>query len=145
MAAHESFVYETTLSSRQSIELMRLAGAGGYEVGLVFVALNSPDLNVQRVAERVARGGHHVAEDIIRRRYKTALMRLPDAIRLAGGSMLFDNSLSSGPRLLLRIQGASIEESQLDGADVFHWCLAEMAAEALSMPTDAVVRAARPS
>lgn len=83
MEARESFAYETTLSSQQSIELMRVAGVGGYEVGLVFVCLKNADLNVQRVAERIARGGHDIPEDVIRRRYKTALRRLPDAIRLA--------------------------------------------------------------
>jgi predicted ABC-type ATPase len=143
LRARDDFVYETTLSSRQSIELMRLAGAGGDEVGLVFVALNNADLNVQRVAERVARGGHHISEDVIRRRYEAAFRRLPDAIRLADGSMLFDNSFSSGPRLLLRIQGVSIEESHLDEADMFHCRLAEVASFALSMPIDAVFRTAR--
>jgi len=142
--ARESFVYETTLSSRQSIKLMRTARDGGYEVGLVFVALNSADLNVQRVAERVARGGHDIPEDAIRRRYETALRRLPDAIRLADGSMLFDNSLSAGPRLLLQIKGAVVEMNNLDEADVFHCRLAELAGEALSIPTDAVFRAAKP-
>lgn len=55
--ARENFIYETSLSSHQSIDLMRAAGADGYEVGLVFVTLNNADLNVQRVAERVAKGG----------------------------------------------------------------------------------------
>jgi len=145
LEAWENFVYETTLSSHQSIELMRVAGIGGYEMGLVFVALNSADLNVQRVAERVSRGGHDIPEDVIRRRYETALRRLPEAIRLADGSMVFDNSLSSGPRLLLRVQGSSIEENHLDEVDIFHCRLAELASDALSMPTDAVFRAARPS
>ena len=56
----ETFVYETTLSSHQSIELMRAARRADYEVGLVFVVLNSAALNVERVAERVARGGHDI-------------------------------------------------------------------------------------
>ena len=58
--------------------------------------------------------------------------------------MLFDNSLSSGPHLLMRIRDSSIEENHLDRADIFHCRLAEAASKALSMPTDAVFRAARP-
>lgn len=145
LGARESFVYETTLSSRQSVELMRASRTAGYEVGLVFVALNSADLNVQRVAERVARGGHHIPDDVVRRRYEKALSRLPEAIRLANGSMVFDNSLFSGPRLLLQIRGAAIEVNTLDEADAFHMRLAAMAAEALSMSTGAVLRAGTPA
>jgi predicted ABC-type ATPase len=80
IGARETFVYETTLSSRQSAKLMLAAKQAGYEVGLVFVILNSADLNVERVAERVARGGHDIPEDVIRRRYETAIRRLPQAI-----------------------------------------------------------------
>lgn len=143
LKAQESFVYETTLSSRQSIELMRNAREIGYEVGLVFVALNSADLNVQRVADRVARGGHNIPGDIIRRRYEKALKRLPEAIRVADGSIIFDNSLSSGPRLLLQIRRTSIEENHLDEADAFHCRLAEVVSDALAMSTNALFRAAK--
>jgi len=139
LRARESFVFETTLS----VELMRAAKDADYEVGLVFVALNSANLNVQRVADRVARGGHHIPEDIIRRRYEAALRRLPEAIRLADSSMLFDNSTSSGAQLLMQIQAASIEVNNLDEADIFHCRLAEAVSDALSISTDAVFRAAK--
>lgn len=144
LAERQSFVFETTLSSHQSVELMRAAKDASYEVGLVFVALNSANLNVQRVADRVARGGHHIPEEIIRRRYEAALRRLPEAIRLADSSMLFDNSASSGAQLLIQIQAASIEVNNLDEADIFHCRLAEAVGDALSMSTDAVFRAAKP-
>lgn len=144
LAARESFVYETTLSSRQSLTLMRDAVTAGYEVGLIFVALNSPELNVSRVAQRVLKGGHHIPEDTIRRRYETALRRLPQAIRLAAGSMLFDNSAASGPRLLLRVRAGLIEANDLDARDPFHARLASAVGEALAMPAAQVLRAAKP-
>jgi predicted ABC-type ATPase len=139
----ETFAYETTLSSKHSIDLMREAREAGYEVGLVFVALNSADLNVERVAERVARGGHDIPEIVIRRRYVASLRRLPEAIGIAAGTMLFDNSHSTGPQLLVQIQAGSIEMNNLDEADLFHCRLAEAVAEALSVSTDAVFRAAK--
>lgn len=43
--------------------------AGGYEFHLIYVWLNSADLAVQRVHERVRRGGHEVPEEVVRRRY----------------------------------------------------------------------------
>ncbi len=68
--------------------------------------LRSADMHVGRVATRVARGGHHIPEDTIRRRYETALKRLPDAIRIAHRAALFDNSNAGAPQLLLRIRRA---------------------------------------
>ncbi|WP_147029007.1 AAA family ATPase [Methylobacterium oxalidis] len=69
LKARKNVVYETTLSSHHAIALMRRARDAGYEVGVVFVALLSVDLNVRRVAERVSRGGLHIPEEVIRRRY----------------------------------------------------------------------------
>ena len=136
--SRETFVYETTLSSHQSIELMRALERADYEVGLVFVASNSATLNVERVADRVARGGHDIPEAVIRRRYETVLRRLPEAIRTSDGSILFDNSISSGPRLLMQIRADVVEVNHLDEADAFHCRLASRVGEALGMSTDAV-------
>lgn len=145
LRARESFVYETTLSSNQSIAVMREAKQAGYEVGLVFVTLNSADLNVERVAWRVARGGHDIPEHVVRRRYGSTLRRLPEAIGLSDGTMIFDNSPETGPHLLAQIRAGSIDVNNLDEADSFHCRLAEAVAEALSLSIDAVFRAAKPS
>ncbi len=144
LAARESFVYETTLSSRQSIELMRTARAASYDVWLVFVMLTSADLHVERVANRVARGGHHIPEDTIRRRYETALGRLPDAIQISNRAALYDNSNAGEPQLLMRIRAGVIEINHLDEADVFHGRFANAVSKALALSTDAVFRTARP-
>jgi predicted ABC-type ATPase len=48
--ARESFAWETTLSSRQSLSLMRRARLASYDIGLVFVTLRNADLAVMRVA-----------------------------------------------------------------------------------------------
>jgi predicted ABC-type ATPase len=62
---------------------MRDARAAGYHVGLVFVVLDSVDLNILRVQERVRMGGHSIPEKDIRRRYGRALANLPEAIKIA--------------------------------------------------------------
>lgn len=61
-----SFVFETTLSSQQSINVMRDAKAAGFYVGLYYVALDSVELNIERVKRRVEKGGHDIPEDDIR-------------------------------------------------------------------------------
>jgi len=104
--------------------------------------LDSPELNVLRVAERVSRGGHDIPADVIRRRYETAFGRLPHALRLADSSLLFDNS-GRAPQMLLMLERGEIIENHLDEATPLHVRLAEAVAEALDLGTDAVFRAAR--
>lgn len=52
----QDFVYETTLSSHQSVNLLRQVANAGYRTLVIFVALATPDLHVMRVAQRVSRG-----------------------------------------------------------------------------------------
>ncbi len=50
--------------------------AKGYTVRLLFFWLNSPELALQRVAERVSKGGHNIPEPIVRRRYVAGINNL---------------------------------------------------------------------
>jgi predicted ABC-type ATPase len=68
-ASRQSFAFETTLASRTFAPWIADLVAGGYEFHLMFLWLPSADLAVDRVALRVRAGGHHVAEDVVRRRY----------------------------------------------------------------------------
>ena len=73
MAAQLSFSVETTLSTRSYLSLIRQAQARGYTVSLIYFWLNSPELAIERVKQRVANGGHDIPPQIIRRRYKAGL------------------------------------------------------------------------
>lgn len=136
------FVYETTLSSNQAIGLMRSARRSNYEVGLVFVVLASADLNVLRVADRVSKGGHHIPEATIRRRYESSFAKLAQALPLSHGSAIFDNT-ERPPVMLLRIRGNVIEENNLDKTKALHIRIAKAVALALRLDTDAVFNATR--
>lgn len=76
LVREESFSIETTLASRSYINLVRRAHAKGYMVTFLFFWLNSPELAIQRVAERVSKGGHDIPEDIVRRRYISGIRNL---------------------------------------------------------------------
>src|SRR5882672_1007912 len=52
---------------------MRAMKAQGYRCHLTFFWLPTADMAVQRVAKRVAAGGHSIPEDVIRRRYERGL------------------------------------------------------------------------
>ena len=67
----EDFAIETTLATRSYAQTIKKASGSGYNVTLVYFWLASPELAIQRVKNRVAEGGHHIPEYVIRRRYKS--------------------------------------------------------------------------
>ncbi len=69
----KDFAVETTLATRTLLKTVKKAQDLGYTVTLLYFWLNSPDLAVQRVAARVAAGGHNIPEETIRRRYHVGL------------------------------------------------------------------------
>lgn len=72
----QDFAIETTLAPKSYVRLIKEAREAGYFVTLMFFWLNSPDLAVERVEDRVNNGGHYVAENVIRRRYDSGKKNL---------------------------------------------------------------------
>lgn len=86
------FAFETVMSTPEKVALMTQAKALGYRVSLVFVTTADPEINVGRVAGRVADGGHAVDPDAIRRRYHAAMALLPAAFEQADQAAVWDNT-----------------------------------------------------
>ncbi len=70
LAAGDDFALETTLASRTLAPFVKRCKSAGYRFILIYVWLENADLAVSRVAKRVSAGGHHIPEDVIRRRYE---------------------------------------------------------------------------
>lgn len=87
-----SFSFETVMSAPDKVEFLRQAQTQGYRTYLYFIATRDPDINVSRVANRVALGGHTVPTDKIRARYERSLGFLRGAIAASDRAFLFDNS-----------------------------------------------------
>lgn len=68
-----NFAFETTLSTKSYVNLIKHAQEKGYFATLVFFWLNSPELVIRRVKTRVLEGGHDIPEETIRRRYESGL------------------------------------------------------------------------
>lgn len=68
-SARTSFAFETTLSGRGYLRQISDWQKAGYRVKLIFLQLASAEEAVARVAQRVQQGGHHIPEDVIRRRF----------------------------------------------------------------------------
>jgi predicted ABC-type ATPase len=68
---------ETTLSGKAHLRKIASWHEQGYVVVMHFLRLASVELAIERVRMRVQGGGHHIPEDVIRRRYDRGLANLP--------------------------------------------------------------------
>lgn len=90
--AHQTVGVETVLSTDKYQRLVHLAKALGFEVWLVYVLLDSPRRNIERVRLRVKKGGHTVPEHKILERHAKSLAQLPWFVDQADRAWLYDNS-----------------------------------------------------
>ncbi len=88
----KSFTFETVMSSPDKIDILKQAQNLGYRTYLYFVATENPIINISRVKNRVANGGHNVPENKIIDRYYRSLNYLMDAIKNTNRAYIFDNS-----------------------------------------------------
>lgn len=91
IGARRSFATETVFSHPSKLELIRTAQTAGYLVTL-YVVVVPEDLSVQRVVERVSRGGHDVPEEKIRTRYRRLWPLLAAAIEIVEEALVYDNT-----------------------------------------------------
>lgn len=68
-AARVSFAFETTLAGRGYLRSIQQWQRAGYQIGLIYLQLASPEEAIARVAQRVRQGGHDVPPAVIRRRF----------------------------------------------------------------------------
>lgn len=92
-AARQNFAFETTLAGRAYLQHIGEWRRAGYHVKLIFLALNSPEDAVRRVAQRVRQGGHDIPETVIRRRFHAGLKNLEQFyVSAVDAWMVYDNS-----------------------------------------------------
>jgi predicted ABC-type ATPase len=88
----ESFTFETVMSARAKVDFFCRAREQGFRTYLYYVATEDPEINISRVAHRVAMGKHDVPRDKIIERYHRSLSLLADAVTCADRAYVFDNS-----------------------------------------------------
>jgi len=91
--AGKSFAFETTASGSNYIKHLKSAQENGYELSLVYLWLRSPEYAINRVAQRVKQGGHHIPEETIIRRYHSGLRNFfAHYLPLSDQALILDNS-----------------------------------------------------
>ena len=103
-----SFAIETTLAGTAILRLMEQARAHGFSIHLIYIGINDVQATIDRIAARVARGGHNVPERDARRRYTRSLRHLAAAMERADAVTLIDNSLDRDQRAVLLVDRGQI-------------------------------------
>ena len=83
---------ETVLSTDKYRRLVTMAKQTGHQFQLIYVMLDDPERNVDRVSTRVANGGHPVPANKIHARYHRSLAQLPWFLGEADQAVIYDNS-----------------------------------------------------
>ena len=96
LTSGSSFLVETTLSGNTYLRMMVRAKKLGYLVVLLYIGTSDVSINLQRVRNRVEKGGHDVPEEDQLRRYPRSLANCKKAFELADEAIVFDNSTLKG-------------------------------------------------
>ena len=100
---NESFSIETTLATRSYFRLIEKAHHEGYEVTLLYFWQA-----IERVAERVSKGGHSIPRDVIVRRYYEGIDNLFRIyMPMVDTWIMVDNSIT--PRDIIATGGCNQE------------------------------------
>jgi len=113
----EDFAFETTLAVRSYASLIEKTKKKGYEIMLVYFWLNSPDLAVERVQNRVIAGGHSIPENVIRRRYWSGMRNLFNIYMPLSDRWLLINN-SETPSSLIA-EGSGLKETKIYSKEDF--------------------------
>lgn len=92
-----TFCFETVFSHPSKIDFLADAKALGYQIVLVYIHLDSDQLNQARVDKRVNEGGHFVPADKITSRIPRTMMHITTSLPLVDLVMLYDNTSSTDP------------------------------------------------
>ncbi len=69
VAQNKSLLIESTLSGRYLQKLFETWRKQNYQITIIFLFVESPEILIERIAERVKKGGHFVPDEDVRRRF----------------------------------------------------------------------------
>jgi predicted ABC-type ATPase len=90
--SRRSFSFETVMSHPSKVDILLRAKQAGFFVQLFFIGTEDPQISADRVALRVAQGGHDVPRDRIAPRWFRTMNQLFSAIEQSDRAFVFDNT-----------------------------------------------------
>lgn len=111
------FAFETTLSGKSHLIFINKLKEKEYSIHLFFLWIPSKDLAIARIKERVARGGHNVADEDVKRRFDKSIGNFFKLYRpLFDSWNMFDNSTTT-PRLIAKEERGKLDIVDKDAFD----------------------------
>lgn len=104
----KGFSFETVMSHPSKVSFMQEAGSKGFKTYLYFICTRDVQININRVKNRVQKGGHPVDEDKIEQRFYRSLSLLADAFLAVDRAFVIDSS-GAERSLVLEKNGRNIE------------------------------------
>jgi len=102
----KDFAFETTLSAKSFIPFLRNAKLAGYKITIIYFWVESSELAIIRIKQRVKEGGHFIKDKIVKRRYKRSINNFRNSyIKLVDDWMIFDNSKDEPILIAKKIKG----------------------------------------
>lgn len=86
-----SFTQETTLSGHRIPKTARRLREQGYYIRLYYIGLDTAEESQRRIANRVARGGHDIADEDVERRFANRWTALARVLPYCDEAAFYDN------------------------------------------------------
>ncbi len=118
----QDFAFETTLSGRGYLELIKRIKIANWQVQLIYLALPSVEMSKMRVLERVTHGGHNIPEATIERRFPRSLHNLFSKYSYAANQTVCFLNRGTAPELVFTQEG---EQRQIMNTELFKQLLSE--------------------
>ena len=86
-----SFTQETTLSGLRTLKTIKRARELGYFIRLYYIGVSSCTESLERIANRVKKGGHDIPSEDVKRRYEKRFEDLDKVLPYCNEVKFFDN------------------------------------------------------
>ncbi|MCE7070190.1 zeta toxin family protein [Dyadobacter sp. CY327] len=100
ITGYKDYAYEGHFSTESSWKTIRRFQQAGYKINMIFLALESVNISLQRVAVRVSQGGHHVAPAHIYENFYGNIKFLDQNLSLINKLTFIDNSSMNAVHIL---------------------------------------------
>ncbi|MCR4316594.1 MAG: hypothetical protein NUW37_09630 [Planctomycetes bacterium] len=112
----QSFAFETTLSGRGYVKLIKDMRSSGYHIEIHYLWIPEVTMCIERIKGRVADGGHHIPADVSRRRHKRGLKNFLEIYMPLADIVVCYNNEQSEPDIIFKKVGQSgIRVEEYDG------------------------------
>jgi predicted ABC-type ATPase len=106
LKTHKSFVFQ---SSVVDMDLLEKARSDGFDVKVIFIGTEHPDLNIARILSRVSRGGLFAPIATLQEEHEDGLRQLNALAKAADELVLLDNTAEGrSPRVIAQFAEGQI-------------------------------------